>query len=140
MTKRRDGEPMCISRNCRRVRYEDRLCVIHYADRVWSDAVKERDGFCRGALYRPQLVCLGRLEADHLIGRSYGATRWLLDVGTALCLAHHKFFTEHPLEHVDLAVEVMGEREYEARRRLALTHIPDDPEAAIARLRLEVSA
>lgn len=131
---------MCVSRNCRRVRYADRLCVTHYADRLWATAVKERDRYCRGAIYRPQLACFGWLEADHLIGRSYHATRWLLDVGAALCLAHHKFYTEHPLEHVDLAVELMGEQEYEARRRLALSHVADKPEDAIARLRLEVSA
>jgi hypothetical protein len=126
---------MCLARNCRRARYEgSHLCVLHYADQLWSTAVKARDGYCRGAMFYPGVRCQGRLEADHLISRSYGATRFLVDVGVTLCLAHHKYMTEHPLEHEELAFKVMGRRAYEEKRRLALSLVPERPEDAIVRL------
>jgi hypothetical protein len=119
--KRKDGKPMCIHKGCRRARREGiRVCPDHYADQLWSMAVRARDGICRGAAVFPKIQCVGELQADHLISRTYRSTRWLVDVGAALCLAHHMYVTEHPLEHVDLAVLLMGVPLYDLRRREAM--------------------
>jgi hypothetical protein len=131
MPKRRDGRPMCLARHCRRARRDGAmLCSEHFADQLWSEAIKARDGGCIIANEK----CFGRLEADHLIPRSYAATRWLLEIGATLCLAHHKYVTEHPLEHEELAVQIIGEKRYADLRQLALTYEREDPEAVIARL------
>jgi hypothetical protein len=119
--KRKDGKPMCIRKGCRRARRERiRLCPDHYADALWSMVVRARDRHCRGAAVLPRIRCVGELQADHLISRTYRSTRWLIDVGATLCLAHHMYVTEHPLEHVDLAVALMGQELYDLRRREAM--------------------
>jgi hypothetical protein len=143
MTKRKDGQPMCLARGCRRARREGaHLCSHHFADQLWAEAVKLRDERCRAILYPGIFAsgCKGRLEADHLISRSYGATRWLLDTGATLCLGHHKFVTEHPLEHEELASMILGADRYVELRRLALSMAVEDPEEAIERLRRELKA
>jgi hypothetical protein len=119
--KRRDGKPMCTRKGCRRARHEGvRVCPEHYADQLWSMAVRTRDGWCQGKHAFSKTPCAGSLQADHLISRTYRSTRWLLDVGAALCLAHHMYVTEHPLEHVELAVALMGQELYDLRRREAM--------------------
>jgi hypothetical protein len=136
VTKRRDGLPMCITRGCRRARLDgEKLCVVHEADRVWAERVKDRDGYCRAPAWLRPDRCLGRLEADHLISRSYGATRWELANGVTLCLAHHKYVTEHPLEHIDLALDVLGEELYWSLHRLARTYVAENADEALDRLR-----
>lgn len=138
--KRRDGQPMCVRRGCRQARWAgSQLCLPHYVDDIWADRVKERDRYCRAPAWLRPDRCLGRLEADHLISRSYGATRWQLANGITLCLAHHKYVTEHPLEHTDLALDVLGEELYWSLHRLALTYRAEPAGEALERLQ-EVAA
>jgi hypothetical protein len=119
--KRRDGKPMCTRKGCRRARHEGaRVCPEHYADQLWSMAVRARDKSCQAMFFLPNSPCVGALQADHLISRTYRSTRWLIDVGAALCLGHHMYVTEHPLEHVELAVALMGQELYDLRRREAM--------------------
>lgn len=134
--KRVDRQPMCIDRNCRRARLEgSNFCIIHETYHLWSGAVLRRDHTLCQAPPANKGACAGRLEADHLISRSYGATRWNVEVGITLCLAHHKWYTEHPLEHVELAKGRIGAARYDELRKLAMTHVAEDPEEALERLR-----
>jgi hypothetical protein len=61
---------------------------IKKLDKMWREAVKERDGGCQ--------IC-GRVDymnAHHVIGRRNQQTRWDLDNGIGLCPKHHTFGTE----------------------------------------------
>lgn len=42
--------------------------------------------------------CGGNLQCCHVISRRYHAIRWERSNALAGCAAHHKFYTERPLE------------------------------------------
>jgi 5-methylcytosine-specific restriction endonuclease McrA len=61
------------------------------ADRLFSLYIRARDRGCRMCTDRTNLQCA------HLISRRYFAVRWEPENAVALCVGHHKQFTEDPL-------------------------------------------
>ena len=85
----------CSRQRCSRPARVEGLCKTHAtaeADRLFSLAVRERDGVCRacGSTYA--------LQCAHIVSRRYHVTRWRLNNAVTLCLPCHKRFTEWPLE------------------------------------------
>lgn len=89
--------------------------TVKKLDKIWSDKVKERDGGC--------LYC-GRkdyVNSHHIFSRSKKSTRWDLDNGVSLCVAHHVFssvFSAHktPAEFIEWIKEKRGEEWYNKLR------------------------
>ncbi len=62
-------------------------------DRLWSKAVKKRDGGrCRicGKIGKPR-----GMHAAHIEGRAKKNTRWYIPNGLTLCFTCHRWFDEH---------------------------------------------
>lgn len=69
-----------------------RMALRRKADRLFSLAIRERDGHaCRscGEHYRAQCA--------HIVSRRYDATRWSLDNAVCLCARCHMKFTHDPI-------------------------------------------
>ena len=82
-----------------------RMALRRKADRLFSLAVRERDGNeCRhcGEHYRPQCA--------HIVSRRYDATRWSLDNAVCLCARCHMKFTHDPLGWEDWVNERFGKK------------------------------
>jgi len=80
-----------------------RMALRKKADRLFSVAIRERDGWaCRhcGSTYRVQCA--------HIISRRYDAVRWSMDNAVCLCAAHHMKFTHDPLGWEDWVDERFG--------------------------------
>ena len=56
---------------------------------------------------------IGGLQAAHIVSRRYAATRTDERNGWALCAGCHRRLTEHPNEHVHLAVATLGQDGYD---------------------------
>lgn len=85
---------------------------INKMDETWSNMVKIRDGnkcvYCGKESY---------LNSHHIFSRSKRSTRWYLDNGITLCVAHHTFssgFSAHktPAEFIEWIKEKKGEEWY----------------------------
>lgn len=93
---------------------------ISKLDELWSKYVKEKAGYkceyCKeeGRQIYPQGVWL---EAAHIIGRTYRATRWLLLNGMCLCSGCHRSYDEHRPEEANIRKIVIGEDRYEFLRQ-----------------------
>ncbi len=78
-------------------------------DEAWSKAVKERDGYsCQYCGKTSQL------NSHHIYSRSKKSTRWDIDNGITLCVAHHTFssgFSAHktPLEFIEWLTDRKGQ-------------------------------
>lgn len=111
-----------------------RYCAFHLADVMYAHHVRHLlDGLCE--FYGVDKVkCNGNLQCAHIISRRYRATRWLLNPLNAmpLCMAHHVYYTHHPLEFQELC-EMQGVN-YELLRKQALHGEPMNPEDVIAEL------
>lgn len=101
-------------------------------DREWSKAVKA-SGICLalGTSTRWQTdtghhdsfhhsECFGRLEAAHIMGRGYAATRHDKSNGLPLCAGAHGAFTRHPEGWKQFVIDRIGEPAYEALRQKAV--------------------
>lgn len=64
--------------------------------------------------YKPQVA--------HIISRSYYTTRWDIENAVILCLKCHMKFTSHPLEWEQWIIKRIGQEEYEALKRKALSY------------------
>ena len=102
-TKNEPGKRTCAS--CRIGRATKRKSLASRADALWSQLVKV-GGVCVAAIPRggPQssvtlregtAMCLGGLEAAHVVPRKHRSTRWLPENGRAICHGHHRYFTGH---------------------------------------------
>ena len=111
-------------------RRTSRMALRRKADRLFSLAVRERDGNeCRecGSHFRVQCA--------HIISRRYDATRWSLDNAVALCARHHMKWTHDPLAWDDWVDERFGKgrlRSLKARARQGVAKV--DLEAVVASL------
>ena len=88
----------------------ERWHVEKSLDKLWSDAVKDRDHhrcrFCNG---------IDGLNSHHIFTRSRKSTRWDIDNGITLCRGHH-IFTAHksPKKFENwLTTHVMTPEQYE---------------------------
>lgn len=75
------------------------------------------------------------LQAAHIVGRRYAATRTDLGNGWALDAGCHMRLTEHPDEHVAFAIQTLGLDGYELLRMKAYDGKRVDWEAEAARLK-----
>lgn len=90
----------CSTRACKRPPAVAGMCKTHatrLADRLFSEKIRGI-GFCEVASWLPSVKCAGYLQTMHVISRRYHAIRWDRTNALAGCAAHHKFYTEHPLE------------------------------------------
>lgn len=92
---------------------------IKKLDETWANLVKIRDGgrcvYCGKTSY---------LNSHHIFSRSNRSTRWDVNNGITLCVAHHTFssgFSAHktPAEFIEWIKELKGEEWYNALRRKA---------------------
>jgi hypothetical protein len=117
---------MCIAAKCRRVRYADKLCALHLADRVFAKRVRSR-GICEGEAER-KVACNGELQCAHIIRRRYFALRWDEANALSLCAAHHLYWTHHQLEW-EAWIDANHDPDYQTLRFCALRdpkQIPED--------------
>lgn len=75
------------------------------------EAAIERDGRCaaaaRGLLQG--IECWGRAEVNEVIRRGQWSAGWLeLDNTVVLCVAHHQWVTEHPIDAEELGLYARG--------------------------------
>jgi hypothetical protein len=89
-------------------------------DDLWAKAVKKRA--------RSRCEYCGKtttLNSHHIFSRSNRATRWDVNNGVCLCVAHHVFgnMSAHkaPIEFVEWLKEKRGERWYDTLRQKAKT-------------------
>lgn len=98
------------------------------ADRLFAQAIKQRDRFCQ--------VCGGgeRLQAAHLVSRRYHSTRWCMDNAVALCAGCHWRYTNDPLAWDRWCVERLGVDTFEALKTRALSPARPDYEVILGEL------
>jgi hypothetical protein len=137
----------CQVRGCTRrgpfAEVPERRCKFHLkqeADRLWSLAIRTRDGRCMAEGWWG-IECRGGLQAMHGMSRRYGATRWLLSNGLSGCAAHHEKMTHSHAHHeefwTDIAYEDGRVDHYDNLRQVALYYGPMDPAEVIRALREE---
>ena len=87
---------------------------INALDKLWSKKVKElADYKCEHCLETEVW-----LNACHIIGRRYRATRWLIDNGMCLCFGCHRQYDEHGPFEADIRRRVVGEARYQRLRKI----------------------
>ena len=90
---------------------------IRKLDALWAKLVKQKaGGKCEYCLETRREFKGGPgiwLEAAHIVGRTYRATRWLLENGMALCSGCHKAYDEHRPDELKIRRIVIGEDKYE---------------------------
>jgi hypothetical protein len=110
-------------------RRRSRLSLRRECDRIFSIAVKDRDGWaCQkcGTHMHPQTA--------HIVSRRYHATRWSLDNAVCLCAGDHVRYTHDPIAWRDWVEERFPGRlaQLEMRARIGVKWI--DYEAILASL------
>jgi len=98
-SKRRVAQPCSILRCKRRAAVLD-LCKTHAqreADRLFSLRVRAV-GYCQLAIWAPHVRCGGALPCCPIVSPRYHPIRFGLGNALAGCAAHHKHFTERPIE------------------------------------------
>lgn len=90
------------------------------ADKLWSQAVRQRDGVCRRCGRGPEEITL---QAAHVISRRYKAIRWDLRNGIALCMGCHHWGHKQPVEFDWWVQELIGKETYESLREEALSYV-----------------
>lgn len=85
------------------------------ATRIHGQIVRAR-GACEGpdAWKGRAVIHSQRMECAHIISRRFSGTRTDLDNAFCLCNSCHRFFTEHPVDFADFAIDKMGRASYEA--------------------------
>lgn len=97
-------------------------------DKLWAQAVKKRaNGRCE---YCGKTTTL---NSHHIFSRSKKSTRWHLNNGISLCVAHHTFsssFSAHktPAEFIEWIKEKRGEKWYAELRQKAHENFNEDLE------------
>lgn len=110
-------------------RRKSRMALRNKADRLFSLAIRERDGWacrCCGSHLSPQCA--------HIVSRRYSATRWSLDNAVCLCQRCHMRFTHDVLAWEDWVIERIGARRYRqlklrARQGVAKVNLEEVVEA-----------
>lgn len=87
-----------------------------YADSLWSQIVRKREGGCVSG--RPSHA--GVFQAAHGFSRRYHATRWNLRNGFKLCQGCHVYYTHRPLEWDNWLMNAWGADLYAGMRADAL--------------------
>jgi hypothetical protein len=105
------------------------------ADAAFSRMIRDRDESCRAA-GTDSIACAGHLQCAHLVSRRYRALRWSEQGATALCQAHHVYFTHHPLEWMAWVTRYTPTGlTWDELVYLALNDPPEKPTEALARMR-----
>ena len=91
------------------------------ADALFSHLVRERANWaCEwplcGRVYTPPDTA--QLHCSHVYGRRRASTRHHPDNALALCVYHHKYAGENPIEHYEVVVSILGQITFD---RLRLT-------------------
>ena len=87
------------------------------ADSLFRDIIRGRDkSICQNckSSYNPQVA--------HIISRRYHTTRWDINNALILCSKCHARWTYHPLEWEQWIIKRIGQSEYEALKREALSY------------------
>jgi hypothetical protein len=104
----------------RRLLSEAEVMRLSAADKVWADAVKDREAWtCQRCGARHTVGSRG-MNAHHIWTRSRRSTRLSLLNGVALCVGCHRWAHANPLEFHDLARAWLG-AEYDALQRLSVS-------------------
>jgi hypothetical protein len=82
----------------------------------------------------PEIACNGALQCMHLISRRYLSVRWSDRNAVAGCGAHHRYLTEHPIEHIAFCETRLGVQGWRTLRDVAM-HSEADLPGALAWLR-----
>lgn len=89
------------------------------ADKLWSLAVRQRDGKCRRCgRTSPEVV----LHGAHIISRRYKAIRWEPINGLCLCAGCHMWAHRFPVDFDWWAQELIGEDIYIDLRKRAVEY------------------
>ena len=91
--------------------------AILYADSLWSQIVRRREGGCVSG--RPTHA--GGFQAAHGFSRRYHGTRWNLRNGFKLCQGCHVYWTHRPIEWNDWLMAEWGLLVYHELKRQALS-------------------
>lgn len=115
--------------------------LVTKADKLWSLAIRQRDGSCRRCgRTKPEVI----LHAAHVISRRYKAIRWDLRNGICLCMGCHHWAHKQPVEFDWWVQELIGKELYESLRTEALNYVNRvekiDLEEVVAQLQGEVAA
>lgn len=103
-----------------------RTTLRNKADKLFSKYIRQRDKECQASGNH-----VGVLQCAHLISRRYLATRFDDRNAVALCIGHHKFFTEHPIQWDTWCVFWLGLRPWESLREKAVVGGRPDYESII---------
>lgn len=101
------AEAVCSRQRCTKPARVFNWCGLHArkeADELFARYVKKRDGYC-------QVKSCGTpadLQCAHIVSRRYFAKRWTEDGAVALCIYHHKLYTENPLAWDRWCIEWFG--------------------------------
>ena len=112
----RTSKPLKRARIAKRPRASRKKAVL-YADSLWSQIVRRREGGCVDP--RPH-KCAGCFQAAHGFSRRYYGTRWNLQNGFKLCAGAPVYYTHRPLEWDDHLRRTFGVF-YEDMRAAALS-------------------
>lgn len=114
--------PRCSVQRCTKIARIKGFCPSHAlqeADRRFSLIVRST-GVCAAQGTLGGVSCNGGLQCAHLISRRYRAVRWWEQNAVALCAAHHKFGTEHPLEWDAWVSDLRGPITWASMKRSAI--------------------
>ena len=86
-----------------------RAQVIKECDRLWSLAVRQRDGKC---LYPG--CNKDNLQAHHIFSRRNMSTRFDIENGACICMGHHLYGAHQNYEEFrDMVIEEIGKKGFE---------------------------
>jgi 5-methylcytosine-specific restriction endonuclease McrA len=108
------------------------MALRNKADRLFSLAVRERDGHCQACGAHWDLQCA------HILSRRYTATRWAMDGAVTLCKGCHMKYTHDPLGWEEWVTERIGARRFRALKLRARQGVAKvDLEAVVASLEVK---
>ena len=97
---------------------------IKKLDKMWADAVKKRAGYkCEYCQEEGREISAYGvwLNACHIVGRRYRATRWDLNNGVCLCYSCHKQYDEHGPKEGRIVKMIGLKRKEELQRKAKQT-------------------
>lgn len=89
---------------------------IDKADKTFSLYIRTRDNWTCQRCSRRYDPPTQALHCSHFMGRGKEATRFDEENADALCYGCHRYFTAHPLEHVDWQIERKGQKTVDSLR------------------------
>ena len=102
------------------------------AKTLWSKADKRAGDWFRCCRCRARgrggLECKGRIEWAHIVSRSVGLLRWHPLNAMPLCSAHHRYYSQRPLEFAAFVGEKVRQSLNEFERKARSRGEKPDPQ------------